>query len=457
LLILGLLPLINACQPERSTPTSSQIAASGSGSEPVSTLTDPKAVSNKDDRDRDIDPECIVTIPINQIWGYWIPGTRGNLIGEILGFPAPWHRPLYYMGLPIPSGFPKHENMAPGFAVIGQGVDALAAAHNVLVNQEPISKVFSENADLSLVFFAREDSWGVVIECVARNGKEIDIVYHREPHRTPVSGGSQFALIPIGRLPAGEYKVRCRPGQMPKPLSDLGFEDTYLHNATDWRICQPFQFRVTASANPSTAGQGSGFSRIEADQIWGYSMLNTRDVSILDSLETRLDEDGRRVGLLREGIIATIRRALYRPPIEKRNRPGPGFVVAGTDLAAARAIQKVITGDQPPRNAFTEGEELSCMFFSHTLSGCLRLIEVIRHRNDIRVTYQFLPHPSDADASFAIIPLGRLKAGDYAVKFSRRPTDAKLLVGPGEQDKDERAIGAMCQPFNFTVTAKNGD
>jgi hypothetical protein len=101
---------------------------------------------------------------------------------------------------------PIGEKVGPGFAVEGIGRESLRGIYDVLAKGEKPKESFTEDSDLSLVFFTSKKQPSVVLDQVTRKGNLIEIRY------VLVQSGRgamtwQFALIPLGKLSAGEYRV----------------------------------------------------------------------------------------------------------------------------------------------------------------------------------------------------------------------------------------------------------
>jgi hypothetical protein len=160
------------------------------------------------------EPAKAVTIPLKDVWalrGPWsvkAPETRDirKLDEELTkqtGSSA--LNSIIEKLLEAPSRPQNRNSAGPGFAVIGRDVDALLAAKGVVVDGVKPRDSFSVGNDISLVFYSHPRS-GVDVQEVARRGNDISIRY-RFVGYVERYVSLQFALIPLGPLPAGKYHV----------------------------------------------------------------------------------------------------------------------------------------------------------------------------------------------------------------------------------------------------------
>jgi hypothetical protein len=157
-------------------------------------------------------------VPLKEIWAFGMPRSRDiaeldrrqrTLTGEslfeavmgALGDSEKWKQ--------------KGQLVGPGFVASGSELDALRAAHNVLVKETKPPKTLSSIDEVWLVFFACGFSGHRMnIERVQRRGQEIDVRFEVirdvrdvvERMRTP-----RLGLIPLGRLSPGAYHVKFTP------------------------------------------------------------------------------------------------------------------------------------------------------------------------------------------------------------------------------------------------------
>jgi hypothetical protein len=214
----------------------------------------------------------------------------------------------------------------------------------------------------------------------------------------------------------------------------------------------------SAAAADDAPSEQSKDTTIQLDQIWGYNLPGTRDISGMPLPEG--DETyGQQLATLRserEQHIEDIRRALStKSPTQ---RALPSFVYPRlTDFYALRAIASQVLRDangrrrdQAVSNSFPAGEEFTLVFFSHPTSYYVRLKKVERQSNTFVVHYQFEPHTTpEATVHFALIPLSKLAAGEYHVDFRRVPEERKYLDAGFKLVQDSSTV--VCDPFSFKV------
>jgi hypothetical protein len=196
------------------------------------------------------DKDKAVTIPLDQIWAYKMPGTRdiqeldkARPKGSGRGFVA-----LISESSVLRAEDLKWEKLArPGFAVAGTGLSALAAAHDVFVANAKPHEIFSQDEEITIVFFSEPVSGDRVhVRNVERRGHNIEVQYRLEPYfEKHLSSG--LALIPIGKLPVGEYHVELHQLPREKKYVERGFKPLNEEWSRKF-LCKPFSFSVTEKA-----------------------------------------------------------------------------------------------------------------------------------------------------------------------------------------------------------------
>jgi hypothetical protein len=180
-------------------------------------------------------------IPLKGIWAYQMPDTRDMRALEAKSIRESGKALLDPIGVSFVERGErlKWTDLArPAFAVSGSDLDALRNAHHVLVDGTKSREAFAESEDVTLVFFSEPAGPPVQIREVKRTGKDFVIQYRLEPsidrHRS-----LSLALIPVGKLKAGKYRVEME--QFP---SDHLNAQEGAKLATDI-VCKPFSFTVT--------------------------------------------------------------------------------------------------------------------------------------------------------------------------------------------------------------------
>ena len=214
-------------------------------------------------------------------------------------------------------------------------------------------------------------------------------------------------------------------------------------------------FGIMVGSLMVAAASADETKEIPLDQIWGYNLPGTKDVSGIPLPE---GIDLERFRSEREQSIDEIRRALMTKPSSQRALPG--FMISRkADFYTMRAIASQLRSEarygwmsraHQPRRSFPSDAKLTLVFFSHPTSYYVRLRNVERQGNTVTVHYQFEPHMTpDVTVHFALIPLGSLPAGKYQVDFQRIPEDRKYLDAGFKLVQDASSI--VCDPFSFTI------
>lgn len=165
------------------------------------------------------------------------------------------------------------------------------------------------------------------------------------------------------------------------------------------------------------------------DDIWGYGMPGTRDVTTLKGAK------------LLEGI---------RNELSKSPKGREGFVVQGDGAAALRAASAALL-DKKPQQSYPESE-LTLVFFSYEFGYYVRLEKVEIEENVVKVHYQFVPHKSkELTKHFALIPLGQFSPGKVQVEFIQSPLPQEFANAGWKPVSSETAQRVVCQSFSFVV------
>jgi hypothetical protein len=130
-----------------------------------------------------------------------------------------------------------------GFAVSGLGKDALASVVSVIAKGRPPVNKFTSRENISVVFFSHPFQPAVELAQVERKKNSIVIKFKMipNPHMT-ISWG--LSLIPMGKLPTGEYRVHMVRIPEAKKLN----QETLYSVESKWEevvVSRPFTFIVT--------------------------------------------------------------------------------------------------------------------------------------------------------------------------------------------------------------------
>jgi len=202
--------------------------------------------------------EPSIEIPLNKIWGYQMPGTLDieTLEPDHFG-PAARQRleqnptDLYNSSLShqiymaIGCQVDKKQPIGPGFAVAGTGHEALAAVKKIMEQDQISPQIFPVGTEVSLFFFTR-DCWPLKLKNVAMLDNTISIRYQHVPHALNRAYATvsyrYFALIPLGKLPVGNYAVDMVQTTERK-YTGQGFE-TVGKEVGEKRVCKSFAFVI---------------------------------------------------------------------------------------------------------------------------------------------------------------------------------------------------------------------
>lgn len=204
------------------------------------------------------------TIPLDQIWGYQMPGTRDvreleparnydqlPSLEKLLSDSLVARVQHALMDRPA-----EGKQAGPAFVVQGSGKAALTNAARVLTGKEKRVETFPPDTDLTLVFFSYRCGQYVWLDSVERTPNRITIGYRFVTHRTREST-MHFALIPLGKLPKGTIQVEI------KQLPPVSIDGDQIPTVPDLQrvVCGSFSFDVGENHEKtirSAAGVRSG-------------------------------------------------------------------------------------------------------------------------------------------------------------------------------------------------------
>jgi hypothetical protein len=195
---------------------------------------------------------------------------------------------------------------------------------------------------------------------------------------------------------------------------------------------------------------------IPLKEVWALRMPNTRDITELEPAPIGLrygpltDEIRYALGSKRHHDRSRNRKLTgYRdtafgpqpvysfPPLEP---VGEGFAVAGDNpLREAHAV--LFKGAKRPQVLTSN---VTVVFFSLLAGSYVHLDKIERNGFTITLTYHLEGHmEAESTSHFALIPLGQLQSGKYAVKIERQ----------GETWKNSQEIveAIICKPSSFEV------
>lgn len=143
---------------------------------------------------------------------------------------------------------PRKDGQADqGFAVRGEGRDALPGVYDVFVKGAQPSQTFATGTPISVVFFA-PPSMPVRLDRVERTNHNITIRYMLLTSNLRTQPW-HLSIIPLGKLPAGKYQVEMLRSHEREKESNLPEFPPVPPNSERGIICQPFSFVVADGLN----------------------------------------------------------------------------------------------------------------------------------------------------------------------------------------------------------------
>jgi hypothetical protein len=137
--------------------------------------------------------------------------------------------------------------MRPGFAVTGEGREALEQVHAILVKGKTSQDRFPQGIKISAVFFTRRIG-SMHLMKIERVGNTITINYCREPTASHPIVSPKVAMIPLGKLAPGKYRVNIL-GFSKKPDSPKSSCEPITEDRIKNQVCQPYEFEIVESAS----------------------------------------------------------------------------------------------------------------------------------------------------------------------------------------------------------------
>ena len=160
--------------------------------------------------------EDAVEIPLSKIWALRMPGTI-NIYELEKGTPS---NKSLMAEIGAKHGFGSHETKAgPAFAVVGTGLEALKNAHAAITGKQPRPTSLPQVHDISIVFFSITSGHYVHLTKVERDHQTIRIQYEFVSHLTKELT-QHFAIIPLGKLGEGDFKVDIVAQGFEEPFQD---------------------------------------------------------------------------------------------------------------------------------------------------------------------------------------------------------------------------------------------
>jgi len=375
-------------------------------------------------------------IPLDQIWGYNLPGTR-----DITGLPLPEdieqlrlgrERNIEEVRRALTAKRPADHALSSFILPRSPDLHVLRIAGGQLESDSRlgaqsrarISNSYSTSNELTLVFFSHPTSNPVRLKNVERQGSKFTVNYQFEPPSTP-EVNVHFALIPLGQLSAGEYQVE--------------FEQTPNVQDSSKIVCQAFSFKVVEPP----AAETKRFL-IRPDTIYVYDMPQFGDVREFES--PRTIHPGWQIK--DTPLVYDIGRSLHRP-FQENHSAGAAFVVEGYRKTALTNAHAVLTNKAERMTEVPSDTDLTLVFYSLTFGRYVWLDSVEQSKTEVVVDYRFVSHmTAEATNHFALIPLGTLSPGPVEVKIRQLPPKAVSGTHHGPVENAERIVSGS---FTFEV------
>lgn len=162
----------------------------------------------------------------------------------------------------------------------------------------------------------------------------------------------------------------------------------------------------------------------------------------------RLIEKGRK-----ESLALAIERAMQSMPQGKDDEVGFGFAVEGQGRAALKGIYDVLVKGKERKQRFSDGKELSLVFYNRPMQAGIRLDSATRAGETFEIQYMLVSHGMQIVSwNLGLAPVGKLKPGDYRVEMVRCTQKE-----PEFNQRDFPPVGAgvesryVSRPFSFVV------
>jgi len=369
------------------------------------------------------DPQAIDTIhiPLGKVWAYKMPGTRDIEQIPFDDYPGKWSkggptaeefrsRTIKSLRATLSSRLPDRETRTGEAVRLPPGGSALRAIGRSVVGKSPLRNLLVEGGETTILFFSHPCNYFVHLQRVTRRGNVIHIAYQFVPHKSPLPT-VHFALIPLGKLPPGDYQVEISQIPLDQQYIDGGFLP--VTDAMAKRlVCRSFSFRIWKRLQEDP-GLADGATEIPLGDIWALGMPGTRQI-------------GPGMGSEPGGNAVPVRKLLadIREQLGEEHRPAkddwapPAFVVAGTGMEALRHARDVLVEEKPSLQSVRMGDEASIVFYCYTFYSPVHLHRVEVKNNTITIRYRFVQTMTpDRSDHIALIPVRNVVPGEVKVEI----------------------------------------
>jgi hypothetical protein len=358
----------------------------------------------------------------------------------------------------------------PMQALVVSGTPELATAR-ALTAFRKADALFKKRAtvlgtEVQLVFYRFVSNYEVEIVSATRRGSEVLVEYRFAPSLQP-QATVDFALIPLGDLPAGKYFAKFHQLPMEQAHLDGGFAPVEADVAAAL-VPSDTTFEVFDLTDP-TSGLPPADARIPLDTIWtlhgGNGTKGLRELepeltiwrNTPESLAKYKDYSAKEMQQLadelrKKSIVYPLEQALRGLRLIDGGLARQGFAVRGDVRDVVRQATEVLCDKKQPDDSFAANDEVSLVVFSSHAQMGLGVTKIERRGNEFCVEYAKTPrNVATTSATLAIVPCGKLPPGEYSVVLR-----VKGKLEPQYQS-GENLEGVLphpfnlCHPFRFTV------
>jgi hypothetical protein len=222
-----------------------------------------------------------------------------------------------------------------------------------------------------------------------------------------------------------------------------------------WFAIESPPFVVAAEPKPASASKTAA---IPLNEIWASYMPGTRDIHTSEpDVFTSTTSDPPAAELASKSFINRIAAKLEPAPTKADGpavapTPRKAFAVMGNGVEALKAASEQFDQVEAPEQSFPAGKEISVVFFSYQAGSRVELLSAERNGHRVEIKYRFVSEGLLMSTShLALIPLGRLAAGEYQVQFKQEPMATRPGAKSGSKINEEWGQRLICKPFSFSI------
>jgi hypothetical protein len=175
---------------------------------------------------------------------------------------------------------------------------------------------------------------------------------------------------------------------------------------------------------------------IPLKEVWAYKMPDTKDFKNTDAPQAEK---------------SVVQKVLKQ--VRDNWRKEHGYVVEGDGMAALRQFYRARC-DKLPNDEAPADAPVSLIFFTNSTGWYVHIESIEREDDKFVITYRFVPHETaETTQHLAVIPLGKLLPGNYAVTIVRMPMDKKYRQ-LGFPEPPPKQSDVVCKSFKFNVVRR---